>query len=113
MKSNTLRCAFIVLLILVVSIQAFAQSEWPQCGGPQRNFVTNSKGLAPKWPAAGPKKVWTRPLGSGHSSILVDRNMLYTMYSSGDEEVVIALSADSGKTIWAHKYAATTAGMNY
>jgi outer membrane protein assembly factor BamB len=113
MKSNTLRCAFIVLLILVVSIQALAQSEWPQWGGPSRNFTTNSKGLASKWPAEGPKKLWTRPLGAGHSSILVDRNMLYTMYSSGDEEVVIALAADTGKTIWEHKYPAPTAGMNY
>jgi len=89
--------AFLATIIgLAVSCDVIAQSEWPQWGGPQRNFVTNSKGLAAKWPAEGPKKLWTRPLGAGHSSILVDRNMLYTMYSSGDEEVVIALDADTG-----------------
>ena len=113
MKSISLRYAFIALLTIVVSIQAFAQSEWPQWGGPQRNFITTSKRLAAKWPAEGPKKLWTRPLGEGHSSILVDRNMLYTMYSSGEEEVVIALAADTGKTIWEHKYSAPTTGMNY
>ena len=104
---------FVIVIVLALCIQAFGQSEWPQWGGPQRNFVTNSKGLAAKWPAEGPKKLWTRPLGAGHSSILVDRNILYTMYSSGDEEVVIALAADTGKTIWEHKYPAPTAGMNY
>ena len=105
--------SFVIIIVLALCIQAFGQSEWPQWGGPQRNFVTNSKGLAAKWPAEGPKKLWTRPLGAGHSSILVDRNILYTMYSSGDEEVVIALAADTGKTIWEHKYPAPTAGMNY
>lgn len=39
--------------------------------------------------------------------------MLYTMYSRGEQEVVIALAADTGKTIWEHKYDAPTAGMNY
>jgi len=104
---------FVIVIVLALCIRAFGQSEWPQWGGPQRNFVTNSKGLAAKWPAEGPKKLWTRPLGAGHSSILVDRNILYTMYSSGDEEVVIALAADTGKTIWEQKYSAPTAGMNY
>ncbi|HSE31124.1 MAG TPA: PQQ-binding-like beta-propeller repeat protein [Pyrinomonadaceae bacterium] len=109
-----LKTAFFVLIVVfVLSIQAFAQSEWSQWGGPDRNFTTKSKGLAEKWPSEGPKKLWSRPLGEGHSSILVDRNTLYTMYSSGEQEVVIALSADTGKTIWEHKYPAPTTGMNY
>jgi outer membrane protein assembly factor BamB len=35
------------------------------------------------------------------------------MYSQGEQEVVIALAADTGKTIWEQKYDAPTAGMNY
>jgi len=35
------------------------------------------------------------------------------MYSEGEQEIVIALAADTGKTIWEHKYDAPTAGMNY
>ena len=46
---------------------------WPQWGGPNRNFVSDSKGLATKWPAGGPKKLWTRALGEGHSAISVDQ----------------------------------------
>jgi outer membrane protein assembly factor BamB len=34
------------------------------------------------------------------------------MYSQGDQEVVIALAADTGKTIWEHKYSAPPAGLN-
>jgi outer membrane protein assembly factor BamB len=95
------------------SVETQAQTEWLQWGGPTRNFVSTSKGLAASWPASGPKQLWSRPLGQGHSAILSSGNTLYTMYSQGQQEVVIALTADTGKTIWEHKYDAPTAGMNY
>ena len=104
---------FPVFLSLCFFIEAKAQTEWLQWGGPTRNFVSTSKGLAASWPATGPKQLWSRPLGQGHSAILVSGNTLYTMYGQGEQEVVIALAADTGKTIWEHKYDAPTAGMNY
>src|SRR5687768_15017224 len=53
---------------------------WTQWGGPHRNFMPDSKGLASAWPASGPKKLWSRALGEGHSAIAVDGGRLYTMY---------------------------------
>jgi outer membrane protein assembly factor BamB len=103
----------LTFLSLAGRSQTQAQSEWPQWGGPSRNFVSSSKGLAPSWPQTGPKQLWTRPLGEGHSSIIVDGNMLYTMYSQGDQEFVIALAANTGKTVWEHKYDSPTAGLNF
>jgi outer membrane protein assembly factor BamB len=65
------------------------------------------------WPDSGPKVLWKRPLGPGHSGILVDGGTLYTMYRQGDDEFVIALDAATGKTIWEFKYAAALLpGMN-
>lgn len=107
------RAAFSILLLLSLFVQVQAQAEWPQWGGPARNFVSQSKGLADKLPANGPGKLWSRALGDGHSSIVVDGNTLYTMYSKGELEFVIALEAGTGKTIWEHKYEAPTAGMDY
>ena len=101
------------LLVIGIPIDALSQSDWLQWGGPRRDFTTTSKGLAATWPATGPKQLWTRPLGAGHSAILASGNTLYTMYSVADQEVVIALAADSGKTIWEYKYDAPQAGMNY
>jgi outer membrane protein assembly factor BamB len=101
------------LMLLVLSLSTQAQTEWHQWGGPTRNFVSTSKGLAASWPASGPKQLWSRPLGQGHSSIIVSGNTLFTMYSQGEQESVIALAADTGKTIWELKYDAPTAGMRY
>ena len=92
------------LLFSMSVIEAQAQSDWLQWGGPSRDFTSNSKGLAATWPATGPKQLWSRPLGAGHSAILASGNTLYTMYSQGEQEIVIALAADTGKTIWEHKY---------
>ncbi len=95
---------------LVLSIAATAQS-WPQWGGPQRNFMVEAKGLSETWPAGGPKRLWSRALGEGHSSIIVDADRLYTMYSRGEQEFVVALDRATGKTIWEKSYSAPTTSL--
>jgi outer membrane protein assembly factor BamB len=86
---------------------------WTQWGGPNRNFTSDSKGLASSWPAAGPRKLWTYSIGDGYSGIAVDGGALYTMYRRPaklwqlgrvDQEVVVALDANSGKTLWEFGY---------
>ncbi|HEX5706961.1 MAG TPA: PQQ-binding-like beta-propeller repeat protein [Pyrinomonadaceae bacterium] len=101
------------LVVCCIAVAARAQSEWPQFGGPGRNFVAKTKGLAAAWPEKGPKQLWSRPLGEGHSSIVADGAVLYTMYSQAAQEVIVALDAATGKTLWEHKYDAPTTGMNY
>jgi len=97
-------------------------ASWTQWGGPTRDFMVASTGLANSWPASGPKRLWTRALGEGHSSILVENGRLYTMYRPlglmstvrrSQEEVVTALDAASGKTIWEYRYASPTAGADF
>jgi outer membrane protein assembly factor BamB len=98
---------------LALSLRAPAQTqEWPQWGGAHRDFKSDSTGLAKAWPQNGPRKLWTRPLGEGHSAICVDAGTLYTMFSQGDQEAVIAVSAATGKTLWEYRYQAPTKGMD-
>ncbi|MCH7747822.1 MAG: PQQ-binding-like beta-propeller repeat protein [Acidobacteria bacterium] len=91
------------------------QTEWLRWGGPQGDFMTEVTGLADRWPASGPPELWSRPLGAGHSAILVADGRLFTMYrvSHGEgggrpwssSETVIAMSADTGDTLWEYSYA--------
>ena len=60
-----------------------AAQEWRQWGGPHRNFISEATGLADRWPPEGPPVIWSRPLGSGHSAILVAADRLFTMYRVG------------------------------
>ena len=96
-----------LLFLLATNSAALAQSpDWAQWGGPHRNFVSETKGLASSWPDAGPRRLWQRELGEGYSAIAVERGTLYTMYRKGDNEVAIALDAATGKTLWEYSYAA-------
>jgi outer membrane protein assembly factor BamB len=87
-------------------------AQWPQFGGPNRNFQVDSPPLASSWPSEGPKKLWARELGAGFSGIAISDGRLFTMYnrgshgSSGVEEVVTAIDQETGKTIWEYGYRA-------
>jgi outer membrane protein assembly factor BamB len=90
------------------------RGEWRQWGGPGRDFRVDAGPLAETWPAAGPPVLWERPLGLGHSAIVVDDGRLFTLYRPGKQvsrkgpwearEVVVALDAATGKTLWEHEY---------
>src|SRR5262245_31322606 len=104
---RTHKVILLTLLFISLKTTAFAQStDWAQWGGPQRNFKSEAKGLATKWPATGPRKIWQRELGEGYSAIAAERGMLFTLYRKGDDEVVVALDATTGRTVWEYSYAA-------
>jgi outer membrane protein assembly factor BamB len=115
-----------VLAALVVSIALASPSAqslpgWKQWGGPNRNFMVDATGLATSWPASGPPRLWARALGEGHSAIVEDGGRLFSMYrpagpSRGrfsQEEVVIAVDAASGKTVWEHRYPSSTSDADF
>jgi outer membrane protein assembly factor BamB len=86
-----------------------ASAQWPQFGGPNRNFAVEAEGLADKWADNGPPRIWHRKLGDGYSSISVDNGVLYTMYRKAptdEHEYTIALEARTGKTLWEHETSA-------
>lgn len=109
MQVNKMVLKTIVMLVVLFSATTIAlaqTSDWAQWGGPHRNFTSEIKGLATSWPAAGPRRLWQRELGEGYSAIAAAGGMLFTMYRKGDNEIVIALDASTGKTIWEYSYAA-------
>ena len=105
-QAGTAIAVFALALLLTTMTASAQSSDWTQWGGPQRNFKSESKGLATTWPETGPRRLWQRELGEGYSAIVADRGMLFTMYRKGDNEVVIALDAATGKTMWEYSYAA-------
>ena len=102
---SRITCGALCAALLGLAATIDAQSpEWPQWGGITRDFKSAAKGLAASWPAAGPRQLWSRPLGEGYSSIVVDNGTLYTMYRKGEQDVVVALEAATGKTRWEYVY---------
>jgi hypothetical protein len=106
-KHRSFGCATILALAAAQTASAEDGFPWPQWGGPGRDFRASEAALATRWPAGGPKKIWSRALGEGYSSIVVDSDALYTMYRVGDDEIVVSLDASTGETRWEHRYEAS------
>jgi outer membrane protein assembly factor BamB len=96
-----------------------SSADWPQWGGRNRDFTSSATGLADAWPAEGPRRLWSRRLGQGHSAVSVHGSRLYTLYrplvggAHADEEIVAALDATTGATVWEHKFASPMAGAQF
>jgi len=54
-----------------------------------------------------PRKVWERQLGDGYSSVAVEEGVLYTGFRRDSSDVITALDASNGKTLWEFAYPAT------
>jgi outer membrane protein assembly factor BamB len=91
-----LACACLGLLPL-------AQAEdWPQFRGAARDNVSKETGLLRKWPAGGPKVLWTIPVGQGYAGAAVVGGRVY--HNDYDEAKgvwgVFCRNLTTGKEIW-------------
>jgi outer membrane protein assembly factor BamB len=89
------------LCLLALFAPAARGGDWPQILGPARNGVAAAdERLAAAWPAAGPREVWRRPVGAGYAGLAVVGTRAILFHRAADREVVEALDAATGATLW-------------
>ena len=112
-KSNSGRAVFALQTVLAWFLFCFAPghlvlpapaADWPQFLGPNRDGVYLGDDLAEKWPASGPPAVWERPVGQGFSNPAVANRRVILFHRNGGKEVVEALHAETGKSLWSFDY---------
>jgi outer membrane protein assembly factor BamB len=79
--------------------------DWPQWRGPARDGVVAAFSPPTAWPERLTRK-WKVDVGLGYATPILVGDRLYMFSRQGDNEVLAALDAGSGKEIWAFKYAA-------
>lgn len=92
------------LLLLVLTAEIVFAGDWPRFLGPFGNATSPETGLADKWPASGPPRVWIKAVGTGYSAPSIVSNKLVLFHRLGDEEVIEALHPSNGTSIWKHAY---------
>lgn len=101
------RCgrALAFLIAGAVPFQAGAAGgrDWPQFLGPHGNNTSAETNLLDRLPQAGPPQLWERKIGTGYSAPSVRDGLLVVHHRIGDEEIVEAMDAATGKTKWQHK----------
>lgn len=90
------------LLSSIISIASggLRAGDWPQILGPNRNGIAVDEKLADKLPSGGPKAIWSRPVGEGFAGVAVASGVVVVFHRQGDDEVVEALDAATGKPKW-------------
>jgi outer membrane protein assembly factor BamB len=93
--------ALACLTLLAAAAQQSGSGNWPQWRGPDRTGVARETGLLKSWPADGPRLVWkAQGLGGGHSTPSIAGGRIFGLSYRGQDEVVWALDAASGKEQW-------------
>ena len=79
-------------------------SDWPRFLGPTADNLSTETGLLDRWSSNGPPIVWSKAVGAGYSAPSVRDGMLVLHHREKAEEVVEAMEAATGKSLWRHGY---------
>lgn len=99
-------CLLFLAAVIASPLSATAQSKrsessWPSWRGPQRDGVSQEKGLLDQWKKDGPKLLWSASgFGGGYSSIVIADGKIFTMGNVGGRCRLIAASLHDGKILW-------------
>ena len=92
-------------LLLFAGASTAAAQDWPQWRGANRDGATTSFKAPSAWPE-GLKQQWKIEVGTGYATPLLVGDRIYLFSRQGDDEVMSALDAASGKVIWRTPYPA-------
>jgi outer membrane protein assembly factor BamB len=79
-------------------------NDWPRFLGPRANNISSETGLLDKWPTNGLRLVWEKGIGSGYSAPSVLKQRLVLHHRLADQEIVEALEAATGRSLWRYVY---------
>ena len=77
-------------------------TDWTQFRGPDRSNTSKETGLSKKWPAAGPRRIWSVPVEAGYAgAAIVAGHVYHHDYDPKTSEwMVNCRSLADGKQIW-------------
>ena len=98
---------YIPVVVLLVCIANVYAQDWPQYLGPNRNSMSDQKGILRSWPENGPEVLWTVNVGRGYGGPVVKNGKVYLL--DRDDEVgdnLMCFDFSSGKELWNFGYEA-------
>lgn len=105
MSSSLLLAALLLAAPTPKGSSTFAEGDWPQWRGQNRDGKSLEKGLFANWPSAGPPLAWENlEVGIGYGSPSVVGDKVYLMGGSdntpGSPEHALCLNLSNGKEVW-------------
>ncbi len=102
MRKSTVGPMGLSLLAVAVVAAVANAADWPQFRGPNRDGISKETGLLRKWPAGGPRVVWSVPVAQGYAgaAIVAGRVYHHDYDEKLDEWRVYCRSLSDGKLVW-------------
>ena len=106
-RSHLFRVSLLALgwaILTIAPLAADTNEDWPRFLGPHGDNTSRETGLLNRWPTNGPPLIWEKAVGSGYSAPSVRDGRLVLHHRLGDQEIVEAMDASTGKPQWQHKH---------
>jgi outer membrane protein assembly factor BamB len=97
---------FVSLVIVIAMVAPLGAQDWPQWRGPRRDGAVATFTEPSPWPERLEQR-WRTQVGLGYATPVLVGRRLYLFTRQGEEEVMQALDADTGKALWRTAYAAS------
>lgn len=98
----------LTLTAVVAATLAVHAQDWPQWRGPDRDGVIAAFTPPAAWPGRLTRR-WQVEVGTGYATPLVVGERVFTFTRQGDEEVLRAMDAATGRRLWRAAYPAVFA----
>ncbi len=97
--------AGVAMTLIFTMVRVVSADDFGQWRGPNRDGISQERGLLQSWPENGPRLLWKiSDAGQGYSTPAVVDGRLYTLGSSNvKDEFVQARNARSGELIWSRR----------
>ncbi|MFH0842523.1 MAG: PQQ-binding-like beta-propeller repeat protein [Bacteroidota bacterium] len=96
---------FIMLAFFPGGITSVVAQDWPQYLGPNRNSISELKGIFRSWPEKGPEVLWSVGLGIGYGGPAIKNGKVYLLDRENNaSEKMRCFDLASGKELWSYSY---------
>jgi len=96
---------FFITIVLLTCMLDVNSQDWPQYYGPNRNSISDQKGILRSWPQQGPEVLWSVNIGIGFGGPVIKDSKAYLL--DRDDKVGDKLRCFdllSGKELWSFAY---------
>ncbi len=101
------RRGLVAVVIACMLSQVAVAGDWPFWRGPEQNGASREPATVTSWSQDGENVLWKQPVGGRTTPVVMQgRVFAVTPVGTGEgrQERVICLDAETGKTIWEHRF---------
>lgn len=112
-RSSSTMLRLLIIILLLACVRTAPAEDWPEFRGPRRDGLSRETNWTARWPADGPKMVWSAKIGAGFASVSIARGRLFAIGNVEDHDIVRCLDVADGREVWRFAFPSPLAPKYY